>query len=175
MKCNFSGLFSKAWLKTVTPETICSGFRTPGVYPYNPSTVKLPDEPSSNPIHQSGAATVTGMAPASSVASIVSLPSVAKPFTQEQEALFQVRYEEQYDVYDPEYVSWLDVYDLSWLEANHPEAVPADRYKLITASTTVSAPTASPLVMVPTAFPLMKTPTASPSVTAQRHDSSKDR
>ena len=33
-------------------------------------------------------------------------------------------YEEDYDLYDSEYVSWLEV--------NHPEAVPVDRYSLIT-------------------------------------------
>ena len=42
------------------------------------------------------------------------------------EALYQRRYEEGYDLFDPEYVSWL--------EQHHPEAVPADRYTLTSAT-----------------------------------------
>lgn len=43
-----------------------------------------------------------------------SLPS----FTPDKEELFQHRYEEGYDLYDPEYFSWLEVY--------HPEALPSN-------------------------------------------------
>ena len=42
------------------------------------------------------------------------------------EALYHKRYEEGYDLFDPEYVSWL--------EQHHPEAVPADRYTLTSAT-----------------------------------------
>lgn len=41
-KMNFSQLFSQAWLKTVTPENICSGFRKAGIIPFDPNAIKLP-------------------------------------------------------------------------------------------------------------------------------------
>ena len=45
-------------------------------------------------------------------------------FTSEQLDRFKIRYEEGYDVYeDSDYVRWL--------ELNHPEAVPTDRYSLV--------------------------------------------
>ena len=37
-----------------------------------------------------------------------------------QEQCFQTRFEEGYDLMDPEY--------LHWLEINHPDSVPADRH-----------------------------------------------
>lgn len=54
-------------------------------------------------------------------------------FTPEQEEKFQKRHEEGYDLYDPEYVSWL--------ERNHPESLPPDRYTL--------APHTGPLLSSP--------------------------
>ena len=129
-KFNFSEIFSKAWMKAVTPETICSGFRRAGVYPYNPNAIKIPDNQPSKPTEQSGAAIAGGAATVDSAAtagSVANVPSSPSPtFTQEQEDLFERRYEEKYDQYDSEYISWL--------ELNHPEAVPTDRYSLITAS-----------------------------------------
>jgi len=114
----------------VTPETICSGFRRAGVYPYNPNAIKIPDNQPSKPTEQSGAAIAGGAATVDSAAtagSVANVPSSPSPtFTQEQEDLFERRYEEKYDLYDSEYISWL--------ELNHPEAVPTDRYSLITAS-----------------------------------------
>ena len=38
-KYQFSLLFSEAWLKTMIPANIISGFRTCGVYPFNPKAV----------------------------------------------------------------------------------------------------------------------------------------
>ena len=43
----------------------------------------------------------------------------------EEEARFELRFEEGMDLYDPRY--------MAWLECNHPEGVPADRYSLIPA------------------------------------------
>ena len=43
-------------------------------------------------------------------------------FTPEQEEKFQRRHEEGYDIYDPIYINWL--------ELNHPESLPPDRYTL---------------------------------------------
>ena len=44
-------------------------------------------------------------------------------FSADKELLFQQRHEEGYDLYDPEYVRWLEVY--------HPDDVPHDRYHLV--------------------------------------------
>ena len=38
-KYHFNQLFSEAWLKTMTPANIVSGFRSCGVYPFNPKAV----------------------------------------------------------------------------------------------------------------------------------------
>ena len=38
-KFNFMELFGKAWLKAVTPENICAGFRKAGVVPFNPNAI----------------------------------------------------------------------------------------------------------------------------------------
>ena len=38
-KYQFNQLFSEAWLKTMTPANIVSGFRSCGVYPFNPKAV----------------------------------------------------------------------------------------------------------------------------------------
>ena len=42
-----------------------------------------------------------------------------------KEDLYQQRFEEGYDLFDPDYILWL--------EQHHPEALPADRYKLTSA------------------------------------------
>ena len=39
----FSSLFSEAWGMAVTPSNIIAGFRTCGVYPFNPSAIQVPD------------------------------------------------------------------------------------------------------------------------------------
>ena len=49
--------------------------------------------------------------------------NVSGTFTPEQEERFQRRVEEGYDIYDPIYITWL--------ELNHPENLPPDRYKLM--------------------------------------------
>ena len=43
-------------------------------------------------------------------------------YDQELEAVYQRRYEEGFNVYDSDYVGWLEI--------NHPEPVPDDRYNL---------------------------------------------
>ena len=43
----------------------------------------------------------------------------------EKEDLHQQRFDEGYDLFDPDYILWL--------EQHHPEALPADRYKLTSA------------------------------------------
>ena len=38
-KYQFSQLFSEAWLKTMNPANIISGFRSCGIFPFNPTAV----------------------------------------------------------------------------------------------------------------------------------------
>ena len=38
-KYQFSDLLNKAWYKTMTPSTICAGFRRSGVFPFNPEAI----------------------------------------------------------------------------------------------------------------------------------------
>lgn len=38
-KFNFCRLFSEAWLRTTTPQNVCSGFRKCGVVPFNPDAL----------------------------------------------------------------------------------------------------------------------------------------
>ena len=42
----FSQLFSAAWVKAMTPQTIISGFRTTGIYPVNRDAIHIPGDPS---------------------------------------------------------------------------------------------------------------------------------
>jgi hypothetical protein len=101
-KYDFSALLNKAWMKTMTPANICSGFKKCGIYPYDrtaikcgiaPQNLKSPDESSKT--------TESGIA-----------------FTEEEEKLYQTRYEEGYNLFDEKYVKWL--------EQNHPSNIPAD-------------------------------------------------
>ena len=83
------------------PQTIINGFRSCGVYPFDPKAVldhDLPQGIMDNDLEEP-----------------TNHPPVDPPqFTFEEEAIFQTRYEEKYDIYtDPKYVAWLKV--------NHPE------------------------------------------------------
>ena len=91
----------------------------------------------------------------------VGIDSGNKPqdgFTSEQEELYRCRYEEGYHLYDPVYVTWL--------EENHPETVPSDRYMLVTAPPGVPSTSSNhpPQVSSPSTEPSPKsTSTKSPS------------
>jgi len=46
---NFNRLFYQAWLKSLIPSNIIAGFKTCGVFPYNPSPIFAPsDDDASN-------------------------------------------------------------------------------------------------------------------------------
>ena len=53
-------------------------------------------------------------------------------YSAEKEEWFQTQYEEGHDLFDPKYVSWL--------ELHHPETVPTDRYLLSPAVNTGESP-----------------------------------
>ena len=150
-KYQFSSLLSQAWMKTMVPLNIISGFRTCGVYPFNPMAV-LDYDPCTNSTENTTDASLNH--------------SKDITFTEEQEVRFATRYEEGYDLHDDDYASWLainhpeavanlrrdlntltsdeeifekwyeegcDIYDnpnyVSWLMENHPEAVPVEFFE----------------------------------------------
>jgi len=108
-KYQFNEIFSKAWLKSLVPANVISGFKTCSVYPFDlkavwtmilvtrhvdlttPSILVQRDDGNGDNIAQKAAA-----------------------FTEEEETLFARQFSEGYDLApDPRY--------LQWLQLNHPE------------------------------------------------------
>ena len=98
-----ASLIAEVWPQSMTPLNIMGGFRKCGIYPLNP-----------------GAVTDRQLAPLHTKSTLLHSQSdyslhkvAAKPFSKEQEILFKKRFEEGYNVYEPNYVMWL--------KDNHPE------------------------------------------------------
>ena len=152
-KYNFSPLLNQAWSKTMTPSTICSGFRRCGVYPFNPNAIdcRLTAEEGEESKAREGEHTLSAEGSEDHTtprgenedhrvnedswrressgfvsADDMHFDSDANQTDSKKEELYQRRFEEGYDIYDSEY--------LEWLEKNHPESVPADRYSLVSAA-----------------------------------------
>ena len=107
------------------PANIISGFRTCGVYPFNPKAV-LDHDPcvskNNNPKSTDGNNPTDGDLLSGSVpvagdhlqqldndsSSIISKHG-NELFTAEEEILYQTRYSEGYDLHDPKYISWLKI------------------------------------------------------------------
>ena len=96
-------LFSKAWLKAVTPENICAGFRTAGIVPFNPNAIATLKST------KKGEEDIDGSGEKGN-----DICTNAPQFSAEQVAKFMTRLEEGCDLYDPIYASWLEQY--------HPES-----------------------------------------------------
>jgi len=113
-KYSFSSLFSKAWLQALSVCNIVAGFRKCGVYPFNRNAIEIidndptddsgidlnhscDDTPESEPPHKTNKESVP-----------------TQSLTEQNILLFQRRFEEGYDLYDPLYQKWL--------ELEHPEA-----------------------------------------------------
>ena len=116
-KYEFSGLLNKAWMKTMTPSNICSGFHTCGVYPFNPDAIDCGIDVEGCASHNEHSDdndkdTSCGFDDSSN-------SDDRDEFSAETLARFQKRYDEGYDLYDEEYTRWL--------ELNHPSDLPADR------------------------------------------------
>ena len=143
---NFSSLLSEAWSKTMIPSTLASGFRKCGVYPFNPEAPQLSRKQKvTTEKEQKPQLTTTSkpsgtsekeqqdsqppIAPSATAVPYTSPTNMSEPtvpqLTAEEEAHFELRFEEGFDLYDPRFIAWL--------ECNHPEGVPADRYSLISA------------------------------------------
>ena len=167
----FSALFSQAWSLAVTPANITAGFRTCGVYPFNPAAISIPanpdkgkeDEPCSS-VALSSSCSQDELHSGDSGAS----SPLPVDFTPEQEQRFQRRFEEGFDVFtDSEYIQWLRI--------NHPESL--DNVSLGDAFSSVpvamelqmeSLPSSqstrhSPPTAAPTTSKLSLSPTAAPT------------
>ena len=90
-----ASLIGEVWPQSLTPLNIMGGFKKCGIYPLN-----------------LGAVTDRQVVPIPRSRSDCSLAT--KQFSQEQEILFKKRFEEGYNVYEPDYVMWL--------KHNHPVA-----------------------------------------------------
>ena len=127
-KYQFSALLRVAWEKTMMPTIICSGFRRCGVYPFNPQAIDCSSISTDNP--EASLTTSLGDEGSKETEGDENSDELEKnegtTFSEEQEQLYQRRYEEGYDLMDPQY--------LHWLEIHHPESVPADKDNLIPAS-----------------------------------------
>ena len=107
-KFNFNQLFSEAWLHAIVPSNIIPGFRTCGVYPFNPGAVSVTDD-EYMPAQGSSSAWLEEEEPPS-VSHHVSDSRVSDShFTSEQEELFRRRFDEGYDIEDAEYSRWLRI------------------------------------------------------------------
>ena len=92
-----ASLLAQAWLESITPVNVMSGFRKCGIYPLNPGEIS---DRQLKPSH--------AFRPATDSKSV----SKTDEFTPEQEKLYQKRYEEGYDLDDPKFAQWLRVKNL---------------------------------------------------------------
>ena len=111
-KFQFSRLFAKAWACGMTMSNIIAGFRVTGVYPLNRNAISLPSVEPESLSRETGIPFLPMCSPFSKRTS----KAVAMEFTEEEEALFETRYENGYDIEgDARYSQWLAKF--------HPEAV----------------------------------------------------
>ena len=108
-KYTFSALLNEAWGKTMIPNIISSGFKRSGIYPFNPNAIDYgiagsSSEKKSNDKQntKSISTNVRGVAKNSKMQQRIS-------FSAEQEKLYQRRYEENYNIPDPDYLEWLKI------------------------------------------------------------------
>ena len=105
-KYTFSTLLNTAWMKAMVPKNIINGFRTSGVYPFNPKAV-LDHDPCVTPSSSDQLSDTDPVQSTSTESSRELEPTKCPEYTQADEELFQRRYEEGYDMYDPMYAAWM--------------------------------------------------------------------
>ena len=118
-KYQFSHLFSKAWVKSLTPANIISGFKSCGIYPFNLKAVldhnpcmSTEDVNSKNNLNGEGRSIMqqdSGTQESSHHESTTDNSNIMS-FTAEEEILFDTRYTEGYNLYDLRYIAWLKVH-----------------------------------------------------------------
>ena len=145
-KYQFSDLLNKAWNKTMTPSTICAGFRRSGVFPFNPEAIECT------------LGSIATRTPGEDVRvengedhDITSKDCGTQVFTAEQEQLFQRRYEEGYDLPDPHYRQWLTLHHPDSISSNQRGCVPPDETLGSLADLFSSVEPQSPLTMTESA------------------------
>lgn len=99
-KYQFSSLPNEAWMMTMTPTNIVSGFRKCGVHPFNANTITAATIP-----------TATTAKVQHETKESDNNPS----FTADEETRFRTRYEERCDIFTPRYKLWLSIH--------HPEVI----------------------------------------------------
>jgi len=102
-KYNFNEVFSKAWLKSLSPENIISGFKVCGIFPFNPREI-LDHDPCA--VSSRTAGSVERCQEEDS--------DPHESFTDKEQQLYERRYEEGFNLYDAKYIAWLKI--------NHPDA-----------------------------------------------------
>ena len=117
-KYQFSTLFNEAWMKSMVPANIVSGFKKCDVYPFNPDAIAIHTP---NVASENGATGESTSGDSEEVLSGMELDkddserACVLDFTSEEESRFETRYKEGYDLYDSHY--------LAWLRHHHPESV----------------------------------------------------
>ena len=105
-----SSLLASSWPQSVTVLNIMAGFKKTGIHPLNPSEISdrqiAPSTVFQDPTPPPPPTTTD-------VDSSLNGDAAQPLFSPEKELLFQRRYEENYNVGDPEYIAWLRI--------NHPE------------------------------------------------------
>lgn len=90
-------MFAKAWINAVTPVNAIAGFKTCGIYPFNPSAITVQESESSS--SKSGESSAYGNTKFCTTVSddiednAVKVALTPASFSAEQEALFTRRYE----------------------------------------------------------------------------------
>ena len=148
-KYQFNEIFSTAWLKSMTPANIISGFKACGAYPFNPKAVldhdpcepKLPDPsaPQTSDAAQCYSSQASSLTQCGSSTSASSSHGAMDTFTPEASSLTQSGSSTSAssshgatDTFTPEeearfVIRYNEGYDLpdprylSWLQLNHPE------------------------------------------------------
>jgi len=93
------------WLKLISPETIISGFRVCGIYPFNPSVILSKSPDSSNKKDTSSSPQQSHDCEQTSSQSTEAVVT----FVVVEEQLFLRRYAEGYNLPESKYISWLKV------------------------------------------------------------------
>ena len=121
----FSSLFRKAWLKSMSLANIAAGFRVTGIYPVNRNALSPIKEKADSLTKETGLSFIplyspSSRRPLSPALSYHDLSDIAESvnhdpdddsFTVEETTLFQTRYENGYDISgDERYEQWLSKY-----------------------------------------------------------------
>ena len=107
-----ASILGKAWPASFTPVNIMSGFKKSGAFPLNPGEVTDRHlAPSKSLYEQKSPMTEDESSPSDVSCSVASTSTSSSPsFTPEQHKLYQTRYNEGFDLPDPDYKVWLAIY-----------------------------------------------------------------